>query len=165
MCRLIRSVRRSRWIPQGNTPVLPEFVENASADLTPRPSDNGGLSVYQIHDDPPDQAEEHLTAALHVVLTRKPLTVHFLRIQPACIRDLDLEIRHEFSTDQHPYLQHRHRNIYGITPEISRQIAHSILSGDPYVLTITEGEIRQQGRRLLDSMDFAGHIAFPEAYR
>ncbi len=158
---LIRSVRRSRWTPDGTAPVSREFTQTASADLIPRPIDNGGLSVYQI----PDSAEEKLTATLHVVLTRKPETVHFLRIRRDHFQNLPLEIEHEFSPDQHPYLKERHRNIYGITAELSVQIAGNILSQGADVLTITAGEIRTRGVKLLEDREFAAHIAFPNAYR
>ena len=157
---LIRSVRASRWI-NGAAPTISD-VQSAAADLTPRPRDNGGLSVYAVSD--PD--DEKFTGILHVVLLQKPQTVHFLRIQPDQLAALPVEIRCESSPDQHPHLRERHRNIYGLEDtHLREQLAQAILSGAPQVLTLTSGEIKSEGRRLLERSDYAGYVAFPAEYQ
>ncbi len=159
---LIRSVRASRWRNGAESTISDEKLQSAAADLTPRPRDNGGLSVYAVSDD----RDEKFTGILHVVLLRKPETVHFLRIQPHQLTALNLEIKCESSPDQHPHLRERHRNIYGLDDtHLRERLAHAILSGTPRLLTLTSGEIKSEGRKLLKQSDYAGYVAFPAEYQ
>jgi|GEM_PF-7003855 len=161
MCWLIRSVRASRWPALSAQQITVDIIQQASKDLIPRPEDSGGLSVYQVA----DAADARLTGILHVVLSRKPTTTHYLRIESAHIDRLSIEVKHEYASKQHHYLQLRHRNLYGITEAVASSLAEAILRDGADCFTLTEGVIKSEGRKILLNPEFASHVAFPDAYR
>jgi hypothetical protein len=119
---LLRVGRQRRWGFERDAS-NPDDVAEASLDLQ-LAVDEDGLSVYRVEDE-----TESLEVAVRWALTcrSKPQPMDYVVFPSELASDLGLTVAQTSREELDPFLNARHYEITGLTPELGRRLAQAIL--------------------------------------
>ena len=123
---VLRIGNRGRWTGDRDAQDV-EHVEAAAKDLKLGPR-HQGLSVFRA-----ETEDEQREVALRFALTcrdARPEHVDYVVFPSALAEDLGLIIAHRPYDDLDPYLNERHYEMIGLTPELGLRLAAAILRHD-----------------------------------
>jgi hypothetical protein len=141
---LLRVGRRARWDATRRADDR-EHVDDAARDLTLAP-DEAGLSVYRVEGD-----EDAREVALRYALTgrRKIEHMDYVVFPSELAISLGLSVNFVPAQGLDPQLNARHHEIIGLTPDLERQLAASILaSNERRVVRIQDRDLSKLGAEL-----------------
>ena len=139
---LLRIGKQWKWTGAADDP---QAIQVAASDLTLRENEVG-LSVFSVNM-PEDSRELAVRHALTNQRTAKP--IDFVAFPESLVGELGLAVVAVSDDRLDPTLSEHHREIRGLTPELTERLAAAILaSPDRQVERIAKGEITQLGGTL-----------------
>jgi hypothetical protein len=147
---LLRIGRLRRW-DRSRDPQSAADVEEAARDLRLE-QDERGLSVYRV-----DGETERREVAVRFAVTQRgePQHLDFVVFPSRVATDLGLTVEHVACPGLDPYLNERHHEVLGLTPELTLRLAAAILADH-------ERRVERVRERDLVTLAAALYLAHPQ---